>query len=83
MCCFNHVHPFLDDGELIDKSQSIQRHYKMLEYLVDGSTVNIVKKQGVYSPRKRKPPVHLFLHHDSLSAQGLNGTGHEKGSDGK
>lgn len=43
----------------------------------------IVKKQGVDSPRKRKPPVHLFLHHDSLSAQGLNGTGHEKGSDGK
>ena len=38
---FNHVHPFFDDGELIDKSQSIQRHYEMLEYLVDGSTVNI------------------------------------------
>lgn len=41
ICFFNHVHPFLDDGELIDKSQSIQRHYEMLEYLVDGSTVNI------------------------------------------
>lgn len=38
---FNHVHPLFDDGELIDKSQSIQRHYEMLEYLVDGSTGNI------------------------------------------